>query len=525
MITTVIRLKKKNKTYTIGDNIEGVFIIYSKKPFLINSIDLNVNGVLKVRSIARNVEVFDKIYDQLIPIKGVDLDFQLNESGEIPSGKTEIPFEFPFQPLNKSFLFETYHGVYLKVIYLITIKINRKGIFPNITNEQEIYANLPRKKNLSPVAKTFCILPESLKNIKMENLLKIPPFKITGKIDNLLCPVNKAFTGVIKVEQCTKFVRSIELQLLRIETCGSKEIGLVTETTEIQNLQIADGNILNNLEIPMYIIFPRLFCCPTVITELYRIEFELNILIHFENRSLVCENFPIQLVRLFLMYHQSDFCFSVISKQFHGLTLYPLIIILLNVLFLIFLLFQIKHHISYLKLYQSQIIKIYYIFLYLIVLCDCVSGVLISIESPTNKVVPILIAVSNSTIFWCEFSLLIYMIMGFSVARRHTLRTTFITSGIASVIFCTIQIVFQVRGDNMFDFSNPNFASYFWVVIDIFYVVFYLAILILPNIKKFQYTFPYREPFFIYVFSVFTIKLIFLVAFIFLRYDTNLGYW
>ncbi|KAJ6255535.1 vacuolar protein sorting-associated protein 26c [Anaeramoeba flamelloides] len=480
MITTVIRLKKKNKTYTIGDNIEGVFIIYSKKPFLINSIDLNVNGVLKVRSIARNVEVFDKIYDRLIPIKGVDLDFQLNESGEIPYGKTEIPFEFPFQPLNKSFLFETYHGVYLKVIYLITIKINRKGIFPNITNEQEIYANLPKKKNLSPVAKTFCILPESLKNIKMENLLKIPPFKITGKIDNLLCPVNKAFTGVIKVEQCTKFVRSIELQLLRIETCGSKEIGLVTETTEIQNLQIADGNILNNLEIPMYIIFPRLFCCPTVITELYRIEFELNILIHFENRSLVCENFPIQLVR---------------------------------------------HHISYLKLYQSQIIKIYYIFLYLIVLCDCVSGVLISIESPTNKVVPILIAVSNSTIFWCEFSLLIYMIMGFSVARRHTLRTTFITSGIASVIFCTIQIVFQVRGDNMFDFSNPNFASYFWVVIDIFYVVFYLAILILPNIKKFQYTFPYREPFFIYVFSVFTIKLIFLVAFIFLRYDTNLGYW
>jgi len=41
--------------------------------------------------------------------------------------------------------------------------------------------------------------------------------------------------------------------------------------TEIQNIQIADGDICRNLPIPIYMIFPRLFTCPTLHTNNFKI--------------------------------------------------------------------------------------------------------------------------------------------------------------------------------------------------------------------------------------------------------------
>lgn len=41
--------------------------------------------------------------------------------------------------------------------------------------------------------------------------------------------------------------------------------------TEIQNIQIGDGDIPHNIPIPIYMIFPRLFTCPTLITTNFKI--------------------------------------------------------------------------------------------------------------------------------------------------------------------------------------------------------------------------------------------------------------
>jgi hypothetical protein len=37
--------------------------------------------------------------------------------------------------------------------------------------------------------------------------------------------------------------------------------------TEIQNIQIAEDEVCRNLPIPMYMVFPRLFTCSTMITS------------------------------------------------------------------------------------------------------------------------------------------------------------------------------------------------------------------------------------------------------------------
>ncbi len=41
--------------------------------------------------------------------------------------------------------------------------------------------------------------------------------------------------------------------------------------TEIQNIQIGDGDICRGIKIPIYMTFPRLFTCPTLCTSNFKI--------------------------------------------------------------------------------------------------------------------------------------------------------------------------------------------------------------------------------------------------------------
>jgi len=59
----------------------------------------------------------------------------------------------------------------------------------------------------------------------------IPHFKLKGKLDTTNCSISKPFTGAIIVEECDAVIKSMELQLVRVETCGCAE-GFAKEGTE-----------------------------------------------------------------------------------------------------------------------------------------------------------------------------------------------------------------------------------------------------------------------------------------------------
>ena len=69
------------------------------------------------------------------------------------------------------------------------------------------------------------------------------------------------------------------------------------DATEIQNLQVGDGDVARGLAIPLYMIFPRLFACPSVRTGPLSVGFEVNVHVQFDSDYLVLENFPITLYR------------------------------------------------------------------------------------------------------------------------------------------------------------------------------------------------------------------------------------
>jgi hypothetical protein len=65
----------------------------------------------------------------------------------------------------------------------------------------------------------------------------------------------------------------------------------------VQTVQIGVGDVLRDINIPIYFLFQRLFTCPTVKAPLFSIQFEVNLMIMFENNYVVQESFPIRLFR------------------------------------------------------------------------------------------------------------------------------------------------------------------------------------------------------------------------------------
>ena len=67
----------------------------------------------------------------------------------------------------------------------------------------------------------FLITPESLENIA--HTRTVPKFRFSGKLDRAVCDIEKSLAGHIILESSAKPIKSIEIQLVRVETCGCAE--------------------------------------------------------------------------------------------------------------------------------------------------------------------------------------------------------------------------------------------------------------------------------------------------------------
>mmetsp|Transcript_36723 Transcript_36723/g.42239 ORF Transcript_36723/g.42239 Transcript_36723/m.42239 type:complete len:98 (-) Transcript_36723:23-316(-) len=97
---------------------------------------------------------------------------------------------------------------------------------------------------------------------------------------------------MITVRESELEIKSIEVQLVRVETFEEK-----TNATEVQNIQVADGDVIRNLEIPLYMLFPIVYSSPTMEHPKFKIEFQVNIIVIFLNGYQLTENFAIRLYR------------------------------------------------------------------------------------------------------------------------------------------------------------------------------------------------------------------------------------
>lgn len=130
--------------------------------------------------------------------------------------------------------------------YVLKCEIRRSMLNKDLQKVIEFFVESDRKDsellttNLNPIS--FSITPESLQNVRdvstslffrlfltyLYTMLhfqkrKVPRFEVIGKLDQTVCKVTEPFTGELVVESCDVPIKSVDLQLVRVETCGCAE--------------------------------------------------------------------------------------------------------------------------------------------------------------------------------------------------------------------------------------------------------------------------------------------------------------
>lgn len=293
-----IRLRKANKTYHEGDVMRGSVVINSSSETKIDGLTITCEGSIAMQLSNKNTGVFDAFYNSVNkPITLLNQSVELLPAGsKITAGLNEFDFEFLLKSKAEQ-LYETYHGVFVSITYFLKCELKRNFLSKDCqTKVQFFIQNQPQPIERSmQVPVHFSISPETLQKSSKERI-SIPRFLITGTLDTTVCCLSQPFNGFITIHHSEIPIKSIEIQLVRCEITGCAE-GFSKDVTEIQNLQICDGNVCPKIQIPVYMTFPRLFTCPSLQTRNFKINFELNLCIIFKDDYLITENFPLQLSR------------------------------------------------------------------------------------------------------------------------------------------------------------------------------------------------------------------------------------
>jgi len=293
-----VHVKRVDRTYRPGDKLEGKVVVDAYKGWQHQGVKLYATGYVYLNTSAKGVGIMDLMSNTIKPIIVLKEDIEIAVPGNFYDGETPIPFEFAIKPAPDQNLYESYHGVYLNVIYGIRVECDRGVLKKSLSSEIEFVLEIPgnTKKVANEISpEPFNITAESLGSIVDKSLSDL---KISGNLHRSTCSIAMPFTGDITIEKCDSPIRSIELQLVRIETVEKLDgYSNFREATEIQNIQIADGDVCRGLPIPLYFIFPRIFTCPTVKSTNFKIEFEVNLVIIFLNGYQITENFPITIFR------------------------------------------------------------------------------------------------------------------------------------------------------------------------------------------------------------------------------------
>ena len=131
---------------------------------------------------------------------------------------------------------------------------------------------------------------------------QVPDFLVEGKIDVSTCSIVRPFTGELTVVRSEAPVKSIELQLVRVETCGclegyAKDVSRPSSTFPAQTKETSLDTLLTERR------FPYLFLCLPLISP-------------FSCSFFSSVTFPLPpsfrppLLRLLLVSPRFSFCFS-----------------------------------------------------------------------------------------------------------------------------------------------------------------------------------------------------------------------
>lgn len=149
----------------------------------------------------KSTGIFDQFSNSIKPFTLLNSSIQLAAAGKLPQGFSELAFEFPLTCAKEpKILYETYHGIFIKINYMIKCEIKRSFLAKTVQNSQQFVIQYKPKTKIPANEVNFTISPETLQKTGKERIA-IPRFLITGRLDSIDCCITKPFTGHVRIYQ------------------------------------------------------------------------------------------------------------------------------------------------------------------------------------------------------------------------------------------------------------------------------------------------------------------------------------
>lgn len=218
-----ILLKRASKVYHEGETIAGVAVVDSNSDVRHEGLTLTMEGIVNLQLSTKNVGIFEAFSNSIKPISLINSSIELAPPGKIPPGVTEIPFEMPLharQAVSPGYpgLLETYHGVFVNIMYTLKCSMKRSFLNKPLNTSCQFFVQY-RQQEPAPLKPVRCeINPTTIRASSSAGpRAPMPQFQIYAEIDSTVCALDKPLTGKIRVDECSVPIRSIELQLVRVE--------------------------------------------------------------------------------------------------------------------------------------------------------------------------------------------------------------------------------------------------------------------------------------------------------------------
>ena len=295
-----LSLDSLNKVYYAGDYIQGSILVINKsKSTLKYDLLVKVVGYYTFRKSGVNppklkaLQFYEKSFNVLTDV--------YSTLGANNSYRFKFPLTSDGCSQNHSNLYESYHGVAVSLGYDIYAEAVSAGkTFDSKKIKVLVFVpgqGITPKFGRKRVTYQFNLNPKNIESNKLNDQNLMPKFQIDCFLENINCCVDKPFNGFCNIKECSTQIKSLELQFLRNEKIHYEDFNGVGEVSEIQNLQIGDGDVIRNLDIPVFMTFPRGFCCANLETQEVTITFEMNLIIVLINGVVIMENYPVNLWR------------------------------------------------------------------------------------------------------------------------------------------------------------------------------------------------------------------------------------
>ncbi|KAJ3426781.1 transmembrane protein adipocyte-associated [Anaeramoeba flamelloides] len=222
--------------------------------------------------------------------------------------------------------------------------------------------------------------------------------------------------------------------------------------------------------------------------------------------------------------YQLSFCKDLITNT-GSVRIYALLPCLFNLLFLSYLITRFRRHRQILRSSNEISVSYLYSLIYIVSIVSFGNVILEAFgllkNQETNATIVFLL--THLCSFFCEYSILVSIIVR---KQAHFFRRSITFTTALILLVFALEIILNWGFDiKIFAYEKSQQATIFWFCFDGSFVATYFLVLVVSSLPKYSIKFPLKEQFYQYIFLIFSTKLAFLTANIFIYFQTQAGYW